>query len=136
MHSEDQEETVLGSVAASIRLTPGAEIVRATPDHIVFYGNRPRRTFEIGREGPHGFRVQETMVFQAAGRSGQPTSHHERNVINKSQMTKSQMTRWVSARLEEIRTSSIYSGGLTLPEGSTVLMMMVSALITFWALAA
>jgi hypothetical protein len=131
MHFENQNERVLASVAASIRLTPGAEIVRAAPDLIVFYGNRPRRTFEIGREGAHGFRVEETMVFQAAGRSGQPASCHQRNVINKSQMTK-----WVSARLEEIRASTIYSGGLTLPEGSTVLMMMLSALITFWTLAA
>jgi hypothetical protein len=112
----------------SIRLTPGTEIVRATADQIVFCANRPRRTFEIDREAAHGFRVRETSLFQSAGRQGRPTVGHEHNVISQGQMNK-----WVSARLEEVRAAAIFSGGLSLPEASTMVMMVASALITLWA---
>jgi hypothetical protein len=125
MKIENQQDAQLGSVVDMIRSTLGTEIIRATPDHIVFCGKGPRRTFEIRREGTRGFRVEEIMEFQAAGQDRQPASHPERTILNRSQMTE-----WVSARLQEVQVSSLLTGGLSWPERSAVLMMIASAFIT------
>jgi hypothetical protein len=125
MHIEDQKAAELKEVVGLIHLTPGAEIVRATPDHIVFCSHEPRRTFEIRREATQGFRVEEIRGSQSAGRHRRLASCDERITIDQSQMTE-----WVIGRLEEVRASSFFSGGLCLPEATTLLLMLASALIT------
>jgi hypothetical protein len=125
MNIENQKDAQLGSVVDLIRSTLGTEIIRATPDHIVFCGKGPRRTFEIRREGTRGFRVEEILDLQAAPRDRQPASRPERTVLNGSQMTE-----WVSARLGEVQLSSLLAGGLRWPERSAILMMIASAFIT------
>ncbi len=130
MPIDDQDETVLGQLAASIRAAPGSELVRATPNHVVFCGTRPRRTFDIRFDGANGFHVTEIMAGQPAGRHRAAACRPERTRVNQVQMTE-----WTKARLDEVRMSSLFSAGFKRPEGSTIVMLIVSAMVTFctWA---
>jgi hypothetical protein len=84
-----------------ISLTPGAEIIEVSADHIHFRGTAPLRTFKIAQADARRFRVKETTGFQTAGRNGQPTPYCDREEI-----TRDQMVRWLAARLKELRTAA------------------------------
>ena len=83
-----------------INSTRGVEIDEASADRIRFHGVVPLRTFEITRDGG-GFHVGETTGFQTAGKSGQPTPYARDQAI-----TQEQMMRWLTARLNELRTAA------------------------------